>query len=560
MRFIAIIILIGGVALISKLFFITVVRGEHYADEASLQLTGGRSYFNRGSIFFTEKNGNLVSAATLQSGYTLAINPTFVQDKEELYEALSKIVTLDQESFFNKANKANDPYEELIARIDEDTATKIKELKISGVILVPVRTRFYPGADQASHAIGFMGYKGEEFGGLYGLERQYDEVLKRKPSLSFSDFFAQLFAGVTHGALSAGVAGEGDIVTTIEPSVESYVENELKSLFEKWKPKQIGAIIMDPQTGAIKAMAALPTFDPGAKQTDLNILKNPLVENIYEMGSVVKPLTIAAAIDGGAITSKTKYVDNGSLTIADRKISNFDGKARGEVTFQEVLNQSLNTGAVEAMRRLGQVEFQNYFFALGLEDKTGIDLPNEAKGLLKNLDSGREVEFATASFGQGIAITPLAITRAFAALANGGYLVTPHLVQKINYDSQLSDDVTPEKGRQVLKKETSDEITKMLVEVVDTSLLNGKAKNEHYSVAAKTGTAQLVASGGGGGYYKDRHLHSFFGYFPASKPEYLIFMYMEDPQNVTYASQTLADPFVRIVNFLINYYQIPPDR
>lgn len=556
----ALFILIGGIVLISKLFFITIVRGEYYTDQASLQHTGGKSYFNRGSIFFTEKNGNLVSAATLQNGYTLAINPRLIRDLNQAYQALSNIVTLEKEGFYLKASKVGDPYEELIARIDDETANKIRELKIPGVILEPKKTRFYPGAERAAHVVGFMGYNKDEYKGVYGIEAQYENVLKRKPSLSFSDFFTQLFAGVTHGVLGAGDAGEGDVVTTIEPSAQSYVENELKSLFEKWKPKQIGAIIMDPQTGAIRAMSALPTFDPGAKQTDLNILKNPLIENVYEMGSVVKPLTVAAAIDGGAITVETKYVDHGSLTIGDRKISNFDGKARGEINFQEVLNQSLNTGAVEAMRKLGPVKFQNYLFSFGLEDKTGIDLPNEAKGLLKNLDSGREMEFATASFGQGIAVTPIAITRAFASLANGGYLVTPHLVQKINYDSKLSDDVTPERGRQVLKTETSKEITKMLVEVVDTSLLNGKAKNEHYSIAAKTGTAQLVARESGGGYYKDRYLHSFFGYFPAIKPEFLIFIFMEDPQNVTYASQTLADPFIRIVNFLINYYQISPDR
>ena len=560
LRLVALLMFFGGLSLLTKLFFVTVVRGEYYADEATLQVTGDKSLFNRGSIFFSEKNGNLVSVATLQNGYTLAINPSLTAEPEELFEKLASLVTLDKDIFLKRASKKNDPYEEIATRLTEEQAQAIKNLKEVGVILIPTRWRFYPAGERAAQVVGFVGYEKDELTGLYGLEQQYNTVLKRRPALSFSDFFAELFNGVTQGWLGGTVEGEGDIVTTIEPSVESFVEGELKILNEIWHPKQLGAIIMDPQTGAIKAMASLPTFDPGAKQTDLSLLKNPLVENVYEMGSVVKPLTIAAAIDDGVITPESTYNDKGFLMFEDKRIGNYDGVGRGEINFQQVLNQSLNTGAVEAMQRLGAVKFQNYFYAYGLENKTGIDLPNEAKGLLGNLESGRAVEFATASFGQGIALSPIAITRAFAVLANGGYLVTPHLAQKINYDSQISENVEPSRDRQILKNETSETITKMLVEVVDSSLQNGKVKNEHYSVAAKTGTAQLVDNEGGGGYYKDRFLHSFFGYFPASKPQFLVFLLMVDPKNVTYASQTLTDPFIKISKFLINYYQIPPDR
>ena len=177
---------------------------------------------------------------------------------------------------------------------------------------------------------------------------------------------------------------------------------------------------------------------------------------------------------------------------------------------------------------------------------------------MKNLESPREVEYATASFGQGIALTPIAAVRALSALANGGTLVTPHLVKSIEYENGKIDTITFPEGTRVFKKETSEDITRMLVTVVDKALKHGKAKNPYYTVAAKTGTAQIANEHGK--YYDDRYLHSFFGYFPAYDPQFLIFLYTVEPKGVQYASETLTDPFIDLTQFLINYYAIPPDR
>ena len=226
---------------------------------------------------------------------------------------------------------------------------------------------------------------------------------------------------------------------------------------------------------------------------------------------------------------------------------------------QEVLNQSLNTGAVHVMQEVGKETFRDYLYKFEINEKTGIDLPHEASALVSNLKGGREIEYATASFGQGFAVSPVAMVRALSVLANGGYLVTPHIVKEIDYTLGFPETVEIKKGKQVLKPETSEEISRMLVEVVDTALKNGEVKNERYSVAAKTGTAQ-IANPDGSGYYDDRYLHSFFGYFPAYDPQFLVFLYTVNPKEVRYASETLTDPFINITKFLINYYAIPPDR
>jgi cell division protein FtsI/penicillin-binding protein 2 len=227
-----------------------------------------------------------------------------------------------------------------------------------------------------------------------------------------------------------------------------------------------------------------------------------------------------------------------------------------------VLNQSLNTGVAFVVSKLGNQRFADYMlqkFHLG--EETGIDLPGERQGLMSNLSSKRDIEYATASFGQGIAFTPINMVSALATLGNGGVVVTPHVVDEIRYTSGKVRKFTPNPPEQVLKPETSEEITRMLVTVVDKALLGGTVKVPEYSIAAKTGTAQIARPReAGGGYYEDRYMHTFFGYFPAYDPKFIVFLYTYNPKDATFASHTLTVPFMRTAKFLLHYYGVPPDR
>lgn len=546
--------------LIGKLYAVQIMNGQAYSEKADRQyIKPNQNVFDRGTIFFETKSGDLISAASVKEGFTLVMSPKLLLDAQSAYAELSSLVTLDKETFMAKAAKKDDPYEELMKKVDTETGKKISDLKIPGIRVYKENWRVYPADRMASHAIGLIGYKGDEVAGRYGLERYYEDTLKRSSDSLYVNFFAEIFADI-QSKIIKGNDLQGDIVATIEPTVQNFLETKLVEIHEKWNADTIGGIIINPKNGEIYAMASFPNFNPNdlKGEKDVHVFSNPLVENVYEMGSIIKPLTMAAGIDSGAVTPKTTYDDKGSLVLNGKKISNYDGRGRGVVPMQEVLNQSLNTGVAFVVTQMGKENFSSYMKKYGLGELTGIDQPNEQKGIIENLNSPREIEHATAAFGQGIAMTPIETVRALSVLGNGGTLITPHIVKRIDYKVGFSKTIDPGEGMRVIKPETSEEITRMLVQVVDKALKNGDIRMKNYSIAAKTGTAQIADHQGG--YYTDRYLHSFFGYFPAYDPHFLVFLYHVNPKGAQYASETLTYPFSDIAKFLINYYEVPPDR
>ncbi|MCB9805617.1 penicillin-binding protein 2 [Candidatus Nomurabacteria bacterium] len=534
------------------------MRSDDYAQKADRQyVRPNSSIFNRGSISFSTKDGSIIDAATLQTGYNVTINPSTLKEPADVFNNLSFILELDENDFFKSADKTEDPYEEIFKRATPSDAEKIKEMDIDGVSLYKDRWRFYPGKSLGSHVLGFMSYKGDELRGQYGLERQYNEVLDKSHNSLYANFFIEIFSGV--GNSLKGKDSSGSIITTIEPTVQTFVEKEIDNVRSNWSAKKTGVIVMNPKNGEIYSMALNPTFDLNTfnEVDDIAIYKNDLVESVYEMGSIVKPLTMAIGLDTNSVIAGTTYEDRGQLTLNNRTFYNYDGKARGVVSMQDVLNNSLNTGVAFVVSRVGNNVFSDYMKKL-IGNTTDIDLPNEASPLVSNLDSPRDIEHATASFGQGIAMSPISITRALASLGNGGLLIHPHVVKSIKYDLGYTKEVDEREPIRIFSEETSEEISRMLVTVVDDALLGGTVALPNYTIAAKTGTAQIA--NGRGGYYDDRYLHSFFGYFPAYDPEFIVFLYVIELYGVQYASQTLTEPFMNIAKFLINYYEVPPDR
>src|SRR3989344_2546263 len=570
LRVISLAVFATALVLAGKLYFVQIVSGEEFTAKAEGQYIAGANYFDRGSIYFTTKDGDLVPAASIASGSVLYINPRVLRvssDLTSVFEQINAIIPIGREDFFNKA-ATDSAYRELAKHLTIETAEKIRLLKIPGVAVAKQRWRVYPGENMAAHAVGLIGFgggtEGDKRAGRYGLERFYESTLVRNGDGAFVNFFAEIFANIKR-VVSEDESLEGDIITSIEPSVQAFLESELDKVENKYASEFSGGIIIDPNTGEIIAMALVPTFDPNfpQKAESSNIFSNKLVEDRYEMGSIIKAFSFAVGLDSGKITARTTYNDPGCITLNTKTFCNYDGKSHGSnVSLQTALNQSLNTGATLITQKMGAKDFNDRMLKFGFENLTGIDQPNEGKSLVANLKNGRELEAAQASFGQGIAITPIATVRALSALANGGTLITPHLVRSIKYKLGLTKNISypsAEEGERVLSKEASTEISRMLTEVVDRSFREGRVRLEHYSVAAKTGTAQ-IARQDRAGYYDDRYLHSFFGYFPSYEPRFLIFLYTYYPKNVQFASETLMDSFMNLTKFVINYYNIPPDR
>lgn len=596
-----------------RLFYLQILHGKEYKAQGEDQyfFTTGDN-FNRGAINFTDKSGNPVTAVQMTNEYDVDIDPKTIHNNFEskikstqdeptyqnkIYNDLSDIFKnnngiiltsvsigstssptgsttstntsnslADLNSFISKINKSDSSFEVIATNVNEDIANNIIALKIKGMIVNRKKSRVYFEKDTGAKVFGFVGYSDVKRIGLYGIEKYYNDVLQKQATTN-SNFFAEVFSDLNSNS-STGAESlknninntQGDINLTLDPSVERDLHKVLLETKVKWNSEKIGGIIMNINDGSIVGMEELPSYDPNNYKDvdDISYYNNDLISGVYEMGSIIKPLTMAAALDSNTVNQSTTYYDAGTLLINGLKVSNYDKKARGANTpIQQILSQSLNVGIAFLVQKMGEDTFSKYFHRYGLGDYTGIDLPNEASGLTKNLDTHILVDSVTAGFGQGIAITPIQTVRALATLGNGGMLVSPHVVKSINYDDGSTKEIALDEPIQVFDNaSTSLKVTDMLIKVVDDAM---HMKNPKYTIAAKTGTAQMV-NPLNGKYYDDRYLHSFFGYFPATKPKYIIFLYQTYPKGAQYASQTLKDSFFNLVDFMVSYYEIPPDR
>lgn len=555
-------VVLVALCVLLRLYFVQVVNGDDYSQKADRQFaSGGSGLFDRGAIYFTRKDGTLISAATLATGFLVAINPQTLTNPEAAYAAIQTVAssTISHDAFIAAAAKKNQVYVEIAHHLSLAEGRTLAAQNIPDVQVFKESWRYYPGGSLATQSIGIVSYgSGDTLVGQTGIEATYDGVLSRSGDSLYKNFFAELFSNVGNLLVNTKDVREGDIVTTIEPEVQTRLEDDIAKVNQKYSSKESGGIIMDPATGAIIAITSYPSYNANdLSSVDPILLGNPLVEHVHEFGSIMKPLTMTSALDASVITPATTYNDTGCITVNTASICNWDLKARGVIPMQQIIEQSLNVGAAWVATQLGQNKFREYFTKL-FGEKTGIDQPGEGHALISNLSKPQQVGYDTAAFGQGIAETPIQMIRAEGAIANGGAMVQPHLVSAVRLNSGIERTLDWSQTTPVFSSEAARETTVMMTAVVDEKLQNGKAKIPTMSVAAKTGTAQLTD--GHGGYYTDRYFHSFVGFFPSYNPRFIILLYTNDPQHVTYASDTLGTTFLDLTHFLIDYYSVPPDR
>jgi len=370
--------------------------------------------------------------------YPLAINREFYQvyiipkniaeeEKEDLSDRLSQLLDLEKETILQRMNKADDPYEPIKHKVSRQIAQEIESWQIGGLKTAPETWRYYPNNSLACHLTGFVGVKGGEKVGQYGLESYYEDSLRGQAGFlsgqkDTSGYWIPSFKQELKPAQNGS-----RLILTIDQNIQFKAEKELKQSIEKWQAQGGTIIVMEPASGAVLAMANWPNFDPNEynQVEDIDVFLNPSIQKVYEPGSVFKPITLAAGLDSGQITPETTYQDKGQVRIKGSVISNVDGKIYGRQTMTQVLEKSINTGAVFVQQKIGQDIFRDYIQRFNVGQPTGIDLPGEVGGDISNLftGSGREINLANISFGQGITVTPLGLITALAAIANQGVMV-----------------------------------------------------------------------------------------------------------------------------------------
>ncbi len=556
-------------SIVSKLFYLQIVKGDYYSKlvlEKNYTTTPIKS--ERGLIYFRDDiNKDITPVAINKVYYTLYLDPTLLKDgsQDNLVVKIKSYFPSVEETEIKKCfSKTNSQYCPLLTKIDNyDLVNKLQAEKITGLVLAKNSVRYYPFNDLASQVIGFlqMDNTTKEMEGVYGLEKYYNDILK-----GVNGTFKGARSGLSNLIRSISnneqtVVAGSSLIATIDKNVQFKTEQELKNMIELKAAESGSAIIMESDTGRIVAMANYPSFNSNEyfKTKDYSLFRNNTVENRYELGSVMKVLTMSAGLDSGKIKETSTYKDDHRVTLNNKTIGNYGNHFYGLVDMKEVMAKSINMGAVYIEQQIGGSLLRDYFKKFGLDSKTGIDLPNEVEGSLKNIDSreARDIDFATAAYGQGIATTPLEMVKAVSAITNGGKMVNPYILESIkNPDGSLeSAHGNTEDSSLIISPETAEKVKSMMVYTVETGYGN-RAKVSGYKSGGKTGTAMMFVNGG---YSDTDNIHSFIGFFPVEKPKYVIYTILNKPRIGLSAESTAAVLWHNLAAYLISYYNIPPD-
>ncbi len=551
-----------SLVLVWRLGSLQLWRGRELRAEAVKQYSTVRTLpASRGQIFYSERRtGELYALAANRVFNELYAIPRDIANASSTLSALWPLIQnygLSRETVAARLGRANDIYEPLLHKLSDEELSPILALNLPGIAAEPETWRFYPEGDTAAHVLGFVGVRAEERVGQYGLEGYLEDDLRGRDGYVEGDVDSSGRL-IQSGELRRTEPEAGvDLLLTLDRVVQTYACSRLAS-----RAAELGAaggdlVIMEPTTGAILAMCSTPAFDPNNynKVGDIAVYANTAAGAAYEPGSVFKPITMAMAIDQNKVLPGTTYTDTGAVKFGSFTIRNSDNEAHGEVDMTEVLQLSLNTGAIFAEEQIGQAVFRDYVKNFGFGRLAGLELPSEAPGNMKSLNEGRDIYFATASFGQGITVTPVQMAAAYGALANGGYLMKPYIVKEKRRGGAVIESAKPQIMGRPIQLRTSTILSGMLVSVVRAGHAK-RAAVPGYRIAAKTGTAQVAE----GGEYGANTIHTVAGYGPIDNPAFTMIVKLNHPKAGRFAESTVVPVFGDIAKFLLQYYEIPPDE
>lgn len=533
---------LAWVALVFRLFYWQVGSFRDLFKAAREQHLGKKEIpSTRGSIFSSDGFPLVLN----KRSYLLFAQPHQIDDPEKVYNKINQIFPLDQKSFFEAVSNKKIYWYPLAKRINTAIKEKLESQDISGIGFEPQWIRFYPEASMAAHLLGFVG--SDESGqpkGYFGLEGYYDRELRGVSGLRQEE--RDLFGRpIMFGQRWEKKQRQGrDLFLYLDRTTQFMVEEQLKKGIEKYGAVSGSVVIMEPKTGSILAMVS----------EDRNNFPNPVISSSFEPGSVFKPIVMAMAIDLGLVNPKTICDScSGPIGIGEYTIKTWNEKYYPSSTMTEVIQHSDNVGMVFVSRKIGIKNFVNYFEKFGFGQKTDIDLEGESASVLRQKDSWKEIDLATAGFGQGIAVTPIQLVTATATIANGGKLVTPKVVKKIK-DEEKEILIKTDEGKQIIRPITAKVITQMMVNAVEKGEAKW-AKPKGIKIAGKTGTAQIPVAGH---YDEEKTIASFVGFAPADDPKFVMLVILREPKSSPWGSETAAPLWFEIAKRIFRLWGIPP--
>ncbi len=502
----------------------------------------------RGAI--RDRNGHLLALDIFEFEITAA--PPMIANPEELADRLAPLLDRPRGEILELL-KSGRPHVRLARRVPQQIGETIESWGLRGIRVEPRPRRVCAEGSLAAHVLGFVN---ETNNGYYGVEGYYNQILKgtagegqgeRDPAGNYIPIGFHRLAPPRNGR---------DLILTIDRTIQHMVEEELERAIARYGAESGTIIVMEPKTGSILAMASYPSYNPNRfAETPAELFVNPSVSIHYEPGSVFKIVTMAAGLDAGVITPQSTFYDSGSIEVGGRTIMNWDRRGHGLVTMTDVLAQSLNVGAAYVSTTLGRERFYTYVRRFGFGRITEVDLAGEGPGRLRLPGDGEwhESDLGTNSFGQGLAVTPLQMITAVAAVANDGLMMKPHVVEKI-VDGDHVTTIQPTAVRRVIFPQTAEQLTRMLVEAVqeETDL----AAVPGYKIAGKTGTAQVPIPGG---YHPTWTIASFIGYAPPEDPAFIVLVKIDKPSVEPWGSKVAAPVFKTVAEQLFILLGIPPD-